>query len=61
MNNNEKHEDLRKQLWIAAWTSVSNTETCTRADTPTIWADKALAAFDSRFPAPTPEKLEKPL
>lgn len=49
----ERHEEMRKQLWIDAWSRTANATTCISSDTATRWADSALEAFDRRFPAPT--------
>ena len=48
----ERHEEMRKLCWIEAWSLTASAVTCRESDTATRWADKALAAFDERFPAP---------
>jgi hypothetical protein len=44
------HGNLRKQLWINAWTATANATNCVSSATATDYADAALAAFDKRFP-----------
>jgi hypothetical protein len=43
-------ESLRAQLWIDTWLVVARAETCRTPDIPTVWADRAVKDFDSRFP-----------
>lgn len=42
--------DYRKELWIGVAAGVSAASNSTNPDTPVKWADKALKAFDERFP-----------
>lgn len=45
------HQQLRAQCWISAWSAVAGAITCETSDAATSWADKALQAFDERFPS----------
>jgi hypothetical protein len=51
----ERHEQMRQQVWSNAWTATANANDCKDSKVATGWADKALAAFDVRFPAPKTE------
>jgi hypothetical protein len=42
--------DYRKELWIKIATATAGASNCTKIEAPITWADKALAAFDERFP-----------
>lgn len=54
MNKDEtlSHQEQRKQLWANAWVHTASASDCKSPATATSWADKALAAFDDRFPKP---------
>lgn len=47
-----QHEQQRRAIWIQAWSAVASAWNSKEADVATKWADKALKAFDERFPAP---------
>jgi len=49
LEQNNKHQDLRKQVWIQAWCHTATAITCATSDTATKWADAALHDFDERF------------
>jgi hypothetical protein len=40
----------REEVWMRAWCAVSSAFNCKTAEAATRWADKALEAFDARFP-----------
>ena len=40
----------REEVWMRAWCAVSGAFNCTTAEAATRWADRALEAFDARFP-----------
>lgn len=40
----------REEVWLRAWCTVSGAVNYTTAEGATRWADKALEAFDARFP-----------
>jgi len=61
MNKDEtlSHQEQRKQLWANAWVHTASASDCKSPSTATSWADKALAAFDERFPKPEKSNKEK--
>lgn len=53
-------EDLRdslysqeKKVWVKAWVAVASADNSLESGTATHWADKCLADYRKRFPAPT--------
>jgi len=48
----QTHNELRKLLWIQAWTRTASASDCKEVATANKWADEALVAFDKRFPDP---------
>ncbi len=48
----EKHELMRRELWLAVATSVARAEDCKKSEVPGKYADRALADFDKNFPQP---------
>lgn len=46
-----EHQNLRKKVWMDAWTAVAGAFNSKLAD-PKKWADKALQEFDEQFPSP---------
>lgn len=50
------HEEQRMQLWRDVAVAVARAETSRSDDVPASWADKALAAFDKKFPKPVAPK-----
>lgn len=54
---------MRKKLWVAVCSEVSGAYNCNSSNVAVSWADKALKAFDERFPAPATisETFEHPL
>lgn len=53
-----KHERLRQKVWFKAWCATANANYCKSTLTATSYADKCLAEFDMRFPAPK-EKVKR--
>lgn len=47
-----KHEEQRINCWVRAWAATASATNCNKSATAIEWADKALAAFDIRFPSP---------
>lgn len=47
----QEHELMRRKIWGDAWSMTANANDCKNSSTATKFADAALAAFDSRFPA----------
>lgn len=56
MSNNltpyELHQDRRKLCWLHAAATIGGAATCREVATATNWADRILADFDRKFPAP---------
>lgn len=48
-----KHEEQRKQFWMDAWIANHGLNKDSDPDYSTLLADKALKAFDRRFPNPS--------
>ena len=48
----ERHEDARRDLWATVAVNVASLSNCQNFAVPAVWADKVLADFDGRFPAP---------
>lgn len=46
----QQHENIRKEAWLRAWTSVASASDCKSKETPGTWADHMLKEFDKRFP-----------
>ena len=44
-----QHELMRREFWIKIAVAVASTEGCSSSATPTKWASKALADFDTLF------------
>lgn len=51
MNQSESHQQTRMKVWTDAWCATANAVDCKSHSVAIVWADKALAAFDERFPA----------
>lgn len=49
MINTKKHEELRKQVWIDAWTRTAGASNIVEKEKADEWADHALKSFDERF------------
>lgn len=42
-------ETKRRDFWCRVVVSIAGSANCVKSDTPIVWADKYLAAFDERF------------
>jgi hypothetical protein len=40
----------REEVWMRAWCAVGGAFNCQKPEDATRWADRALEAFDARFP-----------
>ena len=49
MNNTERVEAMRMQLWIRVEAAVASDPNTTRSNAPGDWADEALEKFDRTF------------
>ncbi len=49
---NKDHEMQRKKLWCDVYVAYVSADNSTLSDGGKSWADRALKAFDERFPQP---------
>lgn len=54
----QEHELQRRRLWAEVWSSTASANDCKNPSTATVWADKALEAFDGRFSKMTDPLVE---
>jgi len=52
LDNLYNHKEIQKKLWCDVYIAVATSGNCVNIDTPTRWADKALAEFNERFKEP---------
>ncbi len=48
-NYEREHEMMRRQCWIEVCVATAGSANCEKVESPTKFADAALAAFDERF------------